>query len=76
MGNWQEMMRTRARHGSFVGRGSRDEDSYFEFFAGSDLDREIHRSITVARSAPMTYLHDLLKMVHAVSAAKLLRFQR
>ncbi|MEM8541890.1 MAG: hypothetical protein AAGF25_13125 [Pseudomonadota bacterium] len=36
MSNWKQIIAARARHGSFVGNGTANEDDYYEFFGGSD----------------------------------------
>lgn len=46
MDDWQKMIRSRARYGSFIGRGRADEDAYYAF-----LDRAETRSRLFSRIA-------------------------
>lgn len=36
MTHWITISRNAARHGDFAGRSQREQDAYFEFFAGAD----------------------------------------
>lgn len=35
MSNWEQIIASRARHGTFVGNSKEDENAYYEFFGGS-----------------------------------------
>ncbi len=64
MSNWEQIIATKARHGTFVGNRSTDEDLYYEFFAGSDARRLdfqgmvsaiYHRSLDLLKRAKVTF---------------------
>ncbi len=71
MGNWEKVMRAKARCGNFVGRGAKDEDAYFEFFADYDIVRYHHLAFAAAKPAMLTFLSAFRKVFPGRSAVKL-----
>lgn len=45
MHDWDILMKNMARGGSFVGRGTPDEDAYFSVFAGDENDRAASHTV-------------------------------
>ena len=75
MRNWDKVMKAKAHHRNFVGRGAKDEDVYFEFFAGSDRVLHTHHAIVAGGLAVLTYLKAFHKVYLEGTAIKLLRQQ-
>lgn len=64
MSSWEQMIASRARHGSFTGRGLANETEYYEFFECRtlQLDEVTHkiasiysRSLSMMKSPNVTF---------------------
>jgi hypothetical protein len=73
MSNWERLIATKARHGSFTGSGLADEDAYYEFFADTNPPWVNYRGIVVAIFVIVAAIPRVMKVTFSAPATKLFR---
>lgn len=75
MSNWERMIVSKARHGSFRGGGLTDENAYYAFFADPNSRSVDCGGIVSAIVVIVTTLPQVLKVAFLAPATKLFREQ-